>query len=188
MTISDLDKRVLLSVARTAIFNQLVPAGIERQLLPDSNGALNLCGGAFVSLYVDDKLRGCIGTFSEANSIFMNVKQMAESAAVSDSRFTPIEFSEIGALKIEISILTPREPVRKVDEIIPGKHGIYMEKGMNRGTLLPQVATSQKWSVEDLLGNCAKYKAGIGWNGWKKADLYRYEAMVFSSDDLPPDC
>ena len=59
-----------------------------------------------------------------------------------------------------------------------------MKKGTNRGTFLPQVALKQNWTVEEFLGNCAKYKAGIGWDGWKSADLYRYEALVFSSLDL----
>ena len=91
-------------------------------------------------------------------------------------------------LKIEISVLTPKQLISGPEEIILGKHGIYIQHGMNRGTLLPQVAISQNWNVEQFLGNCAKYKAGLTWNGWKNADLYTYEAIVFNSEDVDPDC
>jgi hypothetical protein len=63
-----------------------------------------------------------------------------------------------------------------------------MIRGANRGTLLPQVAVKQGWTVDELLGNCAKYKAGIGWDGWKTAEIYTYEAIVFQSDRDSPDC
>jgi AMMECR1 domain-containing protein len=69
-------------------------------------------------------------------------------------------------------------------EIVLGKHGIYMRKGTASGTFLPQVATGTGWSVEDFLGHCARDKAGIGWDGWKSADLYVYEALVFSEKEF----
>lgn len=188
MTLSTDDKKVLLSLARESIVNRIAPG--ENSTLPDPNLSefLKMNCGAFVSLYVEGKLRGCIGTFSEENTLIHNVKNMAVSAAISDSRFNPIEPGDLELLKIEISVLSPRERIYETDGIILGKHGIYMIKGTNRGTLLPQVAISQNWSVDEFLGNCAKYKAGIGWDGWKTADLYIYEACVFSSEDSSSDC
>jgi AMMECR1 domain-containing protein len=50
---------------------------------------------------------------------------------------------------------------------------------MSSGTFLPQVATETGWTLEEFLGHCAKDKAGIGWNGWKDADIFIYEAIVF---------
>ena len=188
MTLSTEDKKVLLSLARESIVNRIAPG--ENNNLPDPNLSefLKMNCGAFVSLYVEGKLRGCIGTFSEENTLVQNVKNMAVSAAISDSRFNPIEPGDLELLKIEISVLSPRERIYETDGIILGKHGIYMIKGTNRGTLLPQVAISQNWSVDEFLGNCAKYKAGIGWDGWKTADLYIYEACVFSAEDSSSDC
>jgi hypothetical protein len=131
---------------------------------------------------VDDKLRGCIGTFSEEDTLFEHVRQMALSAATADYRFSPIKVDELKKMQIEISVLSPRKRIYNANEIVPGVHGIYMIKGFNRGTLLPQVALKQGWSAEEFLGNCAKYKAGIGWDGWKSAELYTYEAIVFRSE------
>ncbi|MCK4881241.1 MAG: AmmeMemoRadiSam system protein A, partial [Bacteroidales bacterium] len=138
--------------------------------------------GAFVSLYVDHHLRGCIGTFSEEEPLYKNVTKMAVSAAIDDSRFTSIHPDELSRLELEISILTPRQRIYDPSEIVIGKHGIYIKHGANRGTLLPQVAVKQDWSIKEFLGNCSKYKAGIGWDGWKAAELYTYEAIIFKSD------
>ena len=168
-------------MARIAIMNRIAPGNKKLSILPDPTDSVQLNCGAFVSLYVEGDLRGCVGTFSEEDTLYKNVKNMAESAATSDSRFSPIEFYELEKMKIEISVLSPRERIYDKEEIILGKHGIYMEKGSNRGTLLPQVAISQNWSVDEFLENCAKYKAGIGGDGWHTADLYIYEAFIFNS-------
>ncbi len=140
--------------------------------------------GAFVSIYVKDQLRGCIGTFSEDAPLFKNVKKMSYSAVAHDSRFPPIRLEETGQIIIEISVLSPRLAIEGPEEIEIGRHGIFMELGTKRGTLLPQVAKERKWSVEDFLGNCAKYKAGLDWDGWKSARLYTYEASVFNSGEM----
>ncbi|MEA3462453.1 MAG: AmmeMemoRadiSam system protein A [Bacteroidota bacterium] len=146
------------------------------------SGRLQSRCGAFVSVYVDRELRGCIGTFSEEDPLYKNVTKMAKAAATEDSRFTSIHPDELTRAELEISILTPRQRIHDPSEIIIGVHGIYIKQGGNRGTLLPQVAVNQNWSVNEFLGNCSKYKAGIGWNGWKTAELYTYEAIVFKSD------
>ena len=54
-----------------------------------------------------------------------------------------------------------------------------MVKDGRSGTFLPQVADETGWTREEFLGHCARDKAGIGWNGWKDADLYVYQAEVF---------
>jgi uncharacterized protein (TIGR00296 family) len=93
---------------------------------------------------------------------------------------TPAEFKEID---IEISVLTPMRKISSIDEFQLGKHGIYMKKGFSSGTFLPQVATETGWTKEEFLGHCAQDKAHIGWNGWKDAELYVYEAYVFGEKE-----
>ena len=183
MSLSEKDKATLLQLARSSIERWLDPsAGKESRLSGEEfSGAMSERCGAFVSLYVEGKLRGCIGTFSEENPLWRNVKEMALSAATSDERFAPIGADELDRLSVEISVLSPRERVDDYRNIIPGIHGIYMIRGSNRGTLLPQVAVQQHWTLEEFLGNCARYKAGIGWDGWKTAELYTYTATVFHS-------
>jgi MEMO1 family protein len=80
---------------------------------------------------------------------------------------------------VEISVLTPMKKIHSIDEIEMGKDGIYIKKGSKSGTFLPQVAKETGWSKEEFLGHCAEDKAGIGWDGWKDAELYTYEAVVF---------
>ncbi len=181
MRLGKAEKEELLLLARESVRESVDPGPRGTFRVSDPSGALSIKCGAFVSLYVDNELRGCIGTFSEEDSLYNNVKNMAVSAATTDTRFRLITPQELNRLKIEISVLTPRTRIYDISDIVIGTHGIYMIHGLNRGTLLPQVAVKQNWNVEEFLGNCARYKAGIGWEGWKSADLYTYEALVFSS-------
>ena len=71
------------------------------------------------------------------------------------------------------------QKIDDIQQIVLGKHGIYIKKGYQSGTFLPQVATETGWDLEEFLGHCARDKAGLGWTGWKNADIYVYEAIVF---------
>lgn len=176
------EKRTLLTLAGNAISERVAHRKTPPERAPDLTEALESRCGAFVSIYIDRQLRGCIGTFSEEEPLYTNVIKMAVAAAVSDSRFSPVQPDELAQLELEISVLTPRQRIYDPSEIVVGLHGIFMKQGVHRGTLLPQVAVNQNWTVREFLGNCSKYKAGIGWNGWKTAELYTYEAIVINSE------
>lgn len=180
MNLKETHKNWLLDHARRIIAEELRGKGLEpdQRVVP---AELQMNCGVFVSLYVDGKLRGCIGTFSEDRSLEENLNRMAVAAAKEDLRFKPVLPEEVEDMQIEISLLTPRRRVEDHREIIPGRHGIYMKKGYRTGTLLPQVALKQDWDLEEFLGHCARDKAGIGWYGWRDAELYTYEAYVFKS-------
>ncbi|MBN1132695.1 MAG: AmmeMemoRadiSam system protein A [Bacteroidales bacterium] len=172
---------------------QLAYAAAERHILhgihhPEeppagSENLLKRCG-AFVSVYIGGTLRGCIGTFSENEPIYVTVQEMAVAAVSQDSRFKQVESSELGDMELEISILTPRRAINDISEIKIGKHGIYIARGMNRGTFLPQVAVEQNWSPEEFISHCSRYKAGLGWDGWKHADKFVFESVVIRSTDF----
>jgi len=181
MILEKAERDDLLRVARNAISETVNPDLPVPPLTSPHREALHTCCGTFVSLYVDDELRGCIGTFSEEEALYKNVKKMAVSAATTDTRFSPILSEELDRLSIEVSVLTPRTRIYDISDIVIGKHGIFMTRGLNRGTLLPQVAVTQNWNIEEFLGNCSKYKAGMAWDGWKSAELYTYEAHIFRS-------
>lgn len=181
MIISGAEKKVLLKLAERAIAEKIAPLNLGNKQKPELTETLLSKSGAFVSLYVNGELRGCIGTFSEEEALYKNVQNMAVSAALGDSRFSSIQDHELPVLELEISVLSPRQRITDPSEIVIGRHGIYIKHGSNRGTLLPQVAVKQNWTVEEYLGNCSKYKAGIGWTGWKTAEVYTYEAIVFRS-------
>ena len=109
---------------------------------------------------------------------------MSVASSANDYRFSPVTEKEIDKIEIEISVLTPMKKIKSIDEIELGKHGIYIKKGIFGGTFLPQVATETGWTKEEFLGHCARDKAGLEWNGWKDADIYIYEAIIFSEKDF----
>ena len=108
--------------------------------------------GAFVTLKINGNLRGCIGRFTSPDPLYQVVSQMAIASAFEDTRFTPLTKAEFEKTEIEISVLGPLRKISNINEIILGKHGIYIKKGYISGTMLPQVATENHWTVEEFLG------------------------------------
>ena len=106
---------------------------------------------------------------------------MARAAATEDTRFRPLEHHEQKNIRIEISVLTPAHKIEDIGEIEPGRHGIIVKLGDKQGTFLPQVAARMNWNALEMLEHCARDKAKIGKDGWKDAELYIYEALVFAS-------
>lgn len=178
------EKTYLLEIARTTvdefILNGKTPK-IVKERLSDN---LKMPCGAFVTLHKEGKLRGCIGRFTPGQPLYKVVQEMAIAASTQDHRFTKVEVDELNDIDIEISVLTPLKKINSIDEFELGKHGIYIKKGYNSGTFLPQVAHSNKWTKEEFLGHCARDKARIGWNGWKDAELYTYEAIIFDEKEF----
>lgn len=134
--------------------------------------------GAFVTLKINGALRGCIGRFISSDSLYEVVKASAISSAFGDPRFSPLTKEEYKKTEIEITVLGPLEKINNINEIVLGKHGIYIKKDSSSGTMLPQVATENGWTVEEFLGYTSRDKAGLGWDGWKDADLFIYEGVV----------
>lgn len=180
--ISDKDRQVLLNLARDAIVSRL--SGKQQGTLGDDklSPALLQRAGVFVSLYKQGKLRGCIGRFSTDNPLHLLVKEIAVSSALHDHRFSPLRTEEIPSIKIEISVITPLKKINSIDEFELGRHGIYIKKGANTGTYLPQVALNTGWTKEEFLEHCSSDKAGIGRDGWKEAELFTYEAIIIKEE------
>lgn len=141
-------------------------------------------GGAFVSIYLEDQLRGCIGRMKSNDPLWQTILDMGIAACTSDHRFEPVSAGELLKCRLEVSILSPLKPVHNINEIEPGRHGIYMVDGPNSGVFLPQVALKQGWTTLQMLEHCAHDKAGIGYNGWKRANLYTFQAETFPIDPL----
>jgi len=174
------EKKLMLKIARETLSHYLSLHKIlqyDESILPDS---LLENMGVFVSIHKGRALRGCIGKMVSERALYKNIQHEIICAATSDSRFPPVKYSELPQLNIEISVLGPLVKINSVEEIELGKHGIYIKQGHSSGTFLPQVAESTGWTKEEFLGYCSKDKVGIGWEGWKNADLYIYTADVFS--------
>jgi AmmeMemoRadiSam system protein A len=177
------EKQELLKLARNAIKCKLLhqPANPPK---PDSNSPnlLRPCG-AFVSLHKHGKLRGCIGRFSTSKPLYQTVYDMALAAAFEDTRFDPLKLDELENVEIELSVLTPMQRLHDSKQLVLGRDGIYIKKAGHSGTFLPQVATNTGWTLEEFLGHCSADKAGLGWDGWRNAELYTYQALVFAETD-----
>jgi hypothetical protein len=177
-SLSNEEKRMLKDIALRSIKDSLEGKPISK-MSNSQHPALNSKCGAFVSLHKHGHLRGCIGHFGEDVPLHEIVAEMARAAAFEDPRFMPVSKGELGDIDIEISVLTPMRRIQNLDEFELHRHGIYIKKGYRSGTFLPQVADEVNWTKEEFVGHCAQDKAGIGWDGWKDAELYVYEAIVF---------
>jgi len=168
----------LFSIARSSIREMLFEN--RRLTIDPSEISPNLKRkmGAFVTINVDGRLRGCVGQFTSDNPLYEVVNQMAIASAFQDTRFLPLSKDEFKRIRIEISVLGPLKKINNISEIVLGKHGIYITRGQRSGTMLPQVATGNHWTMEQFLGYTSQDKAGLGWDGWKNADIYIYEAVV----------
>lgn len=176
-SLSSDEKRMLKNIAYESIKDSLEGKGISRPSHLTDN-LLAKCG-AFVSLHKQNRLRGCIGHFGEDVPLHEIVAEMARAAAFEDPRFVPVSHEELDDIDIEISVLTPMRRIQSLDEFEMHRHGIYIRKGYRSGTFLPQVADEVNWTKEEFVSHCAQDKAGIGWDGWRDAELYVYEAIVF---------
>jgi MEMO1 family protein len=178
-TLNDNEKKTLLEIARNTLDQY-----IRTRQVPEINTSgftpnLFENAGAFVTLNKEGQLRGCIGRFDPGEPLYKVVQDMTISSATKDYRFTPVTPPELDKINIEISVLTPLQKIDDINKIVLGKHGIYIKKGFQSGTFLPQVADKTDWTVEEFLGHCARDKANIGWDGWKDAEIFIYEAIIF---------
>lgn len=174
------DKRTLLALAREAIVSRL------RNRSPvwlGHSDALEERRGAFVTLHKKGTLRGCIGRMVADTPLEKVVRDMAMAAAFEDPRFPSLSMSEVDAVVLEISVLSPMELCRP-DGIVPGVHGAFLAKGYRSGVFLPQVATEQGWNREIFLEHLC-YKAGLPSGAYMDPDakLMRFTAVVFSEGD-----
>jgi len=131
-----------------------------------------------VTLRVAKKLRGCIGVIEAQATLGETVLRCAADAALHDPRFSRMREEEMDALEIEVSLLTPPEPIRPEDVEV-GVHGLLVEHGTRRGLLLPQVAVEHRLSREQFLAEtCAK--AGMAREAWKEPEtkLYGFQCEI----------
>jgi AmmeMemoRadiSam system protein A len=137
--------------------------------------------GAFTTLHLRGKLRGCIGYVFPTQSLYRTVAETARSAAFDDPRFEPVTLDDVPELKIEISVLSPLKPIAP-DDVVIGKHGLVVSYGNRRGLLLPQVPVEWGWNREAFLSQTC-LKAGLASDAWLRgAELQAFAAEVFGEE------
>ena len=136
--------------------------------------------GAFVTLWKNGELRGCIGHLEPIHdSVDREVWDCAVLAASKDPRFAPVSHEEMPAITIEVSLVLPYEPISDRSQLDPIHYGVIVEQDQRRGTLLPDI---EGITTPDLQVQCAAEKAAIDLA--KPHQLYRYKVhKVCESED-----
>jgi len=180
------EKQTLLLLARTTV--ERVVRGDEPPPLPEGPPAIKQPMGAFVTLHYKGSLRGCIGMMEAREPLDETVREMAEAAALRDYRFHPVTPPELADIEIEISALSPLRRITNISGIEIGTHGIWITKGMNRGVLLPQVATEQGWDRMTFLQQTCR-KAFLPPDAWKDPEtiIEIFSAQIFREKDFVPE-
>ena len=171
------DQETLLQIARDSVEAHLMGHSLE--LSSTASAGLMQIRGVFVSIHLGTDLRGCVGIIAPSTPLYESVSGCAVAAASRDSRFKPIQLSELAEAEFEISVLTAIEPVTDLQRIEIGTHGLIVSRGNARGLLLPQVAVQQHWDRDRFLGETCR-KAGLPPTAWKQgATIQRFTAEVF---------
>ncbi len=178
----------LLRLARETIGQQL---GIVTTVDPenlDDPFFIQRCG-TFVTLKINNRLRGCIGNLEPQGRVVESVRRNAISAAFHDHRFSPLTPEEFTKIQIDISILTEAKAItyRDGDDLVsrlrPGVDGVILQQGRSRATFLPQV-WEQVADDPCVFLNHLCLKAGLPEYAWRDdhPDVFVYRVTCFEEE------
>lgn len=185
-SLAEREKKLLLQIARSAL-TLGVANSPPLQEFP-SEEILQQPAGAFVTLHRRGRLRGCVGQLPGHEALAAVVAHCARAAALDDSRFEPVGLAELSEIEIEVSVLSTLEDVT-LEAIEPGKHGLVVGQGRQRGVLLPQVASQFNWGAQRFLEETC-VKAGLERDAWKdpatRVQAFTAEVVSEAALPLPP--
>ncbi len=171
--------RVLLRIARESLAEALGSGSAPRS--PDEPW-LQEPGATFVTLRRRGELRGCVGSILAYRPLFEDVRRNALASAFHDTRFPPVAPGELPEISVEVSLLSPPEPLAAPSEaaalrlLRPDLDGVIFESGEHRSTFLPQV-WEQLPDPRDFLDHL-KAKAGLPRGFWSpEVRLSRYTVL-----------
>jgi AmmeMemoRadiSam system protein A len=179
------DRRTLLALARASIAHGLAHASPLKVDPGDYGPALREERAVFVTLTQGGSLRGCIGHLEAVQPLAQDVAENAFQAAFRDPRFPPVQEDDLPTLKVQVSVLSPPEPMPFDSEedllsrIEPGRDGLILRAGKARGTFLPSVWESLPEPREFL--RHLKMKAGLRPDFWSEGvEIWHYHTESFS--------
>lgn len=181
LLLSEHDKSYYLATARASIAESLGIIYENDVLKKETPSYADERFGVFVTLNEKEDLRGCIGYIKGVDKLLPSIRHMAKQAAFHDPRFPPVKKGEFDRLHIEISVLSPMEPLPDIGDIVIGRDGLFLMKGFYSGLLLPQVPVEYGWDSITFLEHLSM-KAGLERNAYKSPDavIYRFTAYIFS--------
>ncbi len=176
---------VLLEIARESLTEAL--GGKDFQERPPGETWLEEPGATFITLRKNGELRGCVGSLRAYRPLLDDIRSNVRAAAFSDDRFPPVQPEELPDLSVEVSLLSPSEPIPFRDQkealaaLRPGVDGVIFEYQGRRSTFLPQV-WEQLSDPRDFLAQL-KLKAGLSATFWHPdVKLWRYTVSKWAED------
>ena len=176
---------ILLILARNAIASHF--ALPTRPIAESHAPELAAPGATFVTLTQHGQLRGCIGSLEAWRPLRQDVQQNALAAALRDPRFEPLTADELPFTRVEVSLLTPAEPMTFTSEVDalaqlrPDIDGVIFSVGGRRSTFLPQVWEQLPTPV--LFMAHLKQKAGLPADYWSPAvQVERYAVKKWKEE------
>jgi uncharacterized protein (TIGR00296 family) len=185
--ISGQDGEILVQTARK-IITEYVTNGRKLKLDEGLRSRLSFECGLFVTLDLQDDLRGCIG-FPMPRKLDEALPEAAIAAATQDPRFSPVKSEELDKITFEVTILTPPvelkvdDPLQIPSRIKVGRDGLIVKQGYHSGLLLPQVPVEYGWNQEEFLDFTCQ-KAGLPSNCWKdrRTKIFSFEGIIFKEE------
>lgn len=181
------ERDTLLSLARQSIEHGLQHGTTAKIDLAQYSPRLKQPGACFVTLLLNNELRGCIGSLTAHCPLANDVVHNAFAAAFQDPRFPPLTPKEFSRSRIHLSILTPAQPLQFAaeDELLrqirPGIDGLILEDNGHRGTFLPSVWEQLPTTIE--FWRHLKRKAGLPESYWSSTlRVQRYETLTLSEE------
>ena len=183
--LTDEEKQILLQLARESMEYAVKGRKLPPLDTSSLSARLRENGASFVTLTINDELRGCIGALDAYQPLAEDVREHAIAAALEDPRFRPVAESELSRIKLEVSRLTaPRlleysSGEELLVKLNPHVDGVILKDGRRRATFLPQVWEKIPNPVEFLNHLCEKM--GARPNLWRdtKLQVFVYQVEEF---------
>lgn len=182
--LTEIEQSILSKLAKETIKANIDNSEPPHIILENYSDALTSLGCCFVTLDLNDELRGCIGTLEPYQPLIEDVAEHAIAAAFRDPRFPPLSKKEYPNISLEISVLNTPTPMtfkneqNLLEQIMEGKDGLILEDGNYRGTFLPAVwegLPNKKDFWQQL-----KQKAGMPFDYWSDTlTVHRYGVQKF---------
>jgi AmmeMemoRadiSam system protein A len=135
-------------------------------------------GATFVTLrWKSGDLQGCIGTLEADRGIVDDVASNAIAAGTRDPRTLPCKLDDVDNLDVELSILSPLEPIGSEADIRVGTDGILIRHQHHRATFLP-VMWERLPTRDQFMGELRR-KAGLPRDFAGELQLMRYTVDKF---------
>jgi hypothetical protein len=179
------EKAFLLKAARIA-----ATAAAEKKPLPGLNRSsmprkLLVPRGAFTTLNLDGKLRGCVGYTLPVKPLCQAVMETAALATVNDNRFKPVTPEELAKCEVDISVLTTpkgiyyNEPSDLLKKLRPNIDGVVLQVDNRQGVYLP--AVWKEVPEPDKFMDSLARKAGLPADAWRHPSA---QVLIFQAEEF----